>query len=254
MRLHILNVVQPIRRRKQEVFSPLISVVFSRAEQSRVILLMQRAKSKNKKKDNGGATRNLIPRGNLLPRRVEPLFGRVLNFTRDISHTTTTLDVSIGSTIITAFTSGILANTTDIANPIALVPLFSTTYAGIWREYRVIGLRWKVRFTIAATVQGELWLWMDEKSSSVPTSQDANKANKCVLPISAIQQGNLGQECVGTWQADDLADLQWSPTTTAVSPVYLKQYASPGLTGTSSSTTGTFIITAMLRIQFRDQI
>lgn len=189
-----------------------------------------------------------------LPRQLDT-YGQVLSFKRAIGPviqvdlTSTPVNIPAGS-----WASGVLAVSTDILNLTTQVASFSSRWAACFREYRVVGMRVSARIASVGTGSGELWMWLDEKSSPSPSASDAQSARRAIIPLAQAANGTRGSEAKLSWMPHDLLDLDFTQTNTAASDVYLKTYAAPGVTGTASATTASVIITASYRVQFRGVI
>lgn len=183
-------------------------------------------------------------------------YGRTLTYKQAVGPIVTIDLVSVPTNISSAsWSAGVLANSTDIVNLTTMIATWSARWGACFREYRVIGCRISARATfIGAAGQGELWFWLDEKSSATPTSADAQGARRAVLPLGQLPNGTAASEVQLSWMPHDLVDLDFTQTNAAASDIYLKAYAAPGVTNTGSTTAVGIIITASFRVQFRQPI
>ncbi len=209
---------------------------------------MKRANKKSESNDNKTLMKTSLP-------RQLDTFGQVLSFKRAIGPI---VQIDLASVPFqfpnTSWASGVLAVSTDIINMTAAVNTWSSRWGACFREYRVVGARITARLSGSANPAGEIWMWLDEKSSTTPTSADAQGARRAVLPIFALAAGSPGSEAKLSWMPHDLIDLDFTQSNAAASDIYLKTYAAPGVTGTTTTTTATITITASYRVQFRGVI
>jgi hypothetical protein len=133
----------------------------------------------------------------------------------------------------------------------ASIPNFSTRFGSTFQEYRIVGTRIKIRPINISAGQGYAIFAIDEKSSSAPTLANMQNRPHVEIVLPSTFDGNAALNREIQWIAHDLLDLQFTAIGTDVDPLYLLAFASVAGTLTSASTTATFEVSAVHRIQFR---
>lgn len=201
--------------------------------------MIKRAKS-NKRSNVANAPR--LPSGRL-PRELVPTtrlsFGQAIY--PDIS-----LDVPIqpffGTTV-----AGALAASVSV-DPSTILPDWGR-FSALFREYIMQGASLRVQLSAGATTpQGFVALALQEK---VPAGIDATLMSSphLELPITAVNDDPAVYKL--TWIAKDYADLQFVPTGTASTSLWIVYFASTAATGTNAATAATFRVSGSLALRFR---
>jgi hypothetical protein len=123
---------------------------------------------------------------------------------------------------------------------------FATRFASTFDEYRILGASVKVT-PVTASV-GVTKFWFDEKSSSTPTSNEAQERTSTPL---ANSNSNSSSYRTFSWRAKDLLDLQYTPIGTNVTPVNFKIYTDLATWGAPVAVTNLWIIEPNVLIEFR---
>ena len=149
--------------------------------------------------------------------------------------------------IFNTVAAGALASSRALDFSSGNIPNVATRFQSTFKEFRIIGARLITRLISSASAAGVVKLYLDEKSSAVPTA--ATAADAIGLEIPLIQNPD-GRTVTLDWAAHDLADLDWEDTQSPGSaPVWFKLFtnaANFGAAGAASLHT-----TGALRIQFR---
>jgi len=124
---------------------------------------------------------------------------------------------------------------------------FAARFGVVFNEYAIVGANLEVRVTDVTNPAGIAAVFLDEESNATPTSAQA--LNRPRLDILLNQQ-TTPQPYRISWVPRDLLDLDYVPTGTNFTPVFLKTFASSA-TGTTGSTTAQILITGSLALCFR---
>ncbi len=153
-----------------------------------------------------------------------------------------TFDLPITSAAQTVV-AGALAATVSV-NVQSLIAR-SATFLTLFQEYRIVGARFRIRvLTPFTTPQGIISCYLNEKLSSAPTANESASSPRVEVPCLAY----TADKCYFIdWVARDLLDLEFTPSATTVTPLYVKFYA----TGTNASTAGSLVLDGALRVQYR---
>jgi hypothetical protein len=115
-------------------------------------------------------------------------------------------------------------------------------YAKIFEEYCLVGFRFEVRFQTTAFATGVVLLTLDEKDGVAPTALQYNKPH-----IELMTTLNTGVDYqMIEWVPSDLADLQWTATSSTLTPVWMKYF-----TAFNASSAGNILITGTMSFNFR---
>jgi hypothetical protein len=117
-----------------------------------------------------------------------------------------------------------------------------TAFAKIFEEYCLTGFRLEIRFQTTAFSTGVVLITLDEKDGTVPTVLQYQKPH--IELMTTINSGVDFQ--VIEWVPSDLADLQWTATSSPVTPVWMKY-----LSAYNSSSSGNVLITGTISVNFR---
>lgn len=144
--------------------------------------------------------------------------------------------------------AGIIASAVTVTA--GLVSTFSSRFASLFDEYRIIGVNFHCIPLYAGTQPGATAFCVDENDATAPGSTQVivNKEGSRVLPNYA---GAFPKGYVIKWQAKDTADLQFISTgTTNVTSCALK-IATDSTTLSAPTAVDLWAIIPRLRIQFR---
>jgi len=147
--------------------------------------------------------------------------------------------------------SGALAGVINIDT--SLVRAWSTRFQTLFKEFAIVGARFEVRMTGIANPQGVLLAFVDENSSSAPTSASLDYAH-AEIPIVTSAVDSTGSLHVVEWVAKSYEDLTWEPTSSAGTVAYLKLFASNADTQTANNTAANFMITGAIAVAFRGYV
>ncbi len=131
-------------------------------------------------------------------------------------------------------TSGAIAQSTDIGT--GLIPNFSSRFSNLFNEYAIVGFRLEQRVVSATNASGFTVTAIDEENSANPTAS--------ILQLPHVEVPLvLGTDAMGTlheiaWIARDYIDLSWTPTGTAHTVAYVKNFASSLNTFAAGSSSG----------------
>jgi hypothetical protein len=115
-------------------------------------------------------------------------------------------------------------------------------FTKVFEEYCLTGFRFEVRYQTASFGTGLVLITLDEKDSTAPTILQYYKPH-----IEVLTTINSGVDCqIIEWMPSDLADLQWSSTTAAFTPVWMKFFSA-----INSSSSGTITVTGTFTVNFR---
>lgn len=148
----------------------------------------------------------------------------------------------IGGLLTTIVTTGVINR--SIACDIGLVTDWFNRFASLYEEYRLIRVDAKID-TFDVTNPGLIKIYFDEKIPTAPTVATAFERSQMDLAAS-----NAGRHVI-TWCARDLTDLNYSNTSTVVTPVWLKIYTDAANLGSSVVATNYGFVSFMLTFQFR---
>lgn len=160
---------------------------------------------------------------------------------------TINLDVPI-TPIVLAISAGAL--TAAIPVDFNMISGWATRFQSLFREYVILGAKLEIRPNNMTVTSGATLLYWDEASSSAPSLAEAlNRPRLDMLNAPLFDRTPY----YTSWVPRDIEDYDYLPTGSAFSPVSIKVYTDASL-GTNGSTTGQFIITGTLALQFRGYI
>jgi hypothetical protein len=155
------------------------------------------------------------------------------------------LSGSTGVTTATSTNTSVGVQTLSVAQ----INNFSTRFAG-FREYLLKGLRIVIQpVSQVGTSAGTVAFWLDEASSTTPTSTALDNIPHASMPV--IQENSRALEII--WSAHDLSELTWQLLANA-EPIssYLKWYGDGGNTAlVSPNGSQLFMIDYYFTIDFR---
>lgn len=132
---------------------------------------------------------------------------------------------------------------------LALVNQWATRFGATFDEYCITGLTFEIRtVNTGGNGKGLLVLFLDEKDSTAPTANDANSSARLEIELNNSYAPIRHRI---DWIAKDISDLTWTSTSTSVTPVFLKAFASNVATFTANDTGADTIITGSLNVDFR---
>jgi hypothetical protein len=143
----------------------------------------------------------------------------------------------------TTITTGVLAQIYGISQ--ANIAGFSTRFGSTFVEYRIIRAKFMIRF-FSSTNPGIVQFWIDEKSNSTPTVNEAFE--RATLSCSASAVDTTPQM---KWVCADPLDLQYVPIGTAVTLATFKMYTDNTNFGSSIVATDYLEIVPLFEFQFR---
>jgi hypothetical protein len=145
--------------------------------------------------------------------------------------------------LTTTVTTGVIASAIPVSTGSTIG--FSTRFGSTFDEYRILACDWVVRPVAAST--GVSVMFIDEKSSSVPTANEATERIGERIPNT----NGANNSKVLRWVARDLIDLQYTAIGTAAPAAYLKVYTDSFTWGAPVVATALWIIEPMFTIEFR---
>jgi hypothetical protein len=140
------------------------------------------------------------------------------------------------------------ATTTSTVIDKTMIQDWATRFQTLFDEYCLVGADIEIRLSNFVSAQGVILFYLEEKSSAAATLASAMASPHLDVLVSATESPSRYRI---KWVAQDLTDLAWSDTSTTVTPVYLKQFASNAGTGTGAATTFDVIISGTLAFEFR---
>ncbi len=150
-----------------------------------------------------------------------------------------------GPVALSTSLSGIIA---DSANQVKLSSIPNYTYLQtLWEEYRILKARWEITPT-NPTATGASKFYVDESDTTVPTLGTAGTKLGIVVPNTSC----AAPRYVVKWAAQDLKDLQWSPTTSTTTVATLKTYTD-GNYGCTTTSTQLWLVQLFVELELRGQ-
>lgn len=144
----------------------------------------------------------------------------------------------------TTVTSGVIANVYGINT--SGISGFATRFGSTFDEYRIVGAEMNIRPVNSAS--GISVMWYDEKSTSTPTSNEAQQRIGRRIPNTNAQSKSMFSM---KWRARDLLDLQYTAIGSAVTPVSFKLYTDTAAWGAPAVVTNLWILEPVFTIEFR---
>jgi hypothetical protein len=152
----------------------------------------------------------------------------------------TPFEVSVAAGVPTAAVTPI--NPTQAVNGTTTLVANWSAYAKIFEEYCLTGFRLEVRYQTSAFASGLVLITLDEKDGTTPTLLQYDKPH--IELVTTINSGVDFQMI--EWVPSDLADLQWTSTSSTITPIWVKY-----LSAFNSSSSGNILITGTLSFNFR---
>lgn len=146
--------------------------------------------------------------------------------------------------LITTVTTGVIANAIGIT--IGQITGFATRFGSTFDEYRILGADVRIRPVTAST--GVSVMFFDEKSTAVPTANEAQERTGKRIPNS---NANEKSDTVMRWRAKDLLDLQYTAIGSSVTPVTFKVYTDTTTWGAPIAATDLWVIEPDYIVEFR---
>ncbi len=143
--------------------------------------------------------------------------------------------------------SAIIADSSNQVK-LSLVPNY-TYLQSLWEEYRILEAEWHI-YGAAPSGTGVTAWYVDESDTTVPTLSTAGQ--KLGMKTTNASQATPPGGWVVRWAAQDLKDLQWSPTTSTSTVATLKAYTD-GNYGCSTTSTAMWLVQLYMKIEFRGQ-
>jgi hypothetical protein len=149
------------------------------------------------------------------------------------------------SLLSTTITTGVIAQAYTVSA--GSITGFTTRFGSTFDEYRILGVKIRIRPLSAAT--GVSAMWFDEKVTSSPTINEATERTVVLYSNSnASSKTNIDL----TWNARDLLDLQYTAIgTTSVVPVTFKIYTDVSNYGAPATVTPVWIVEPVFMVEFR---
>jgi hypothetical protein len=144
--------------------------------------------------------------------------------------------------IVTAASVVAMTYTPNLAN----IALFSTRFASLFEEYRIIKVDLYIVGVGGSGNTGCLQMWFDEKDATVPTLAESLRKTP---RQDTWNVSNIVKPHQMSWLASDTLDLEYTDVGTTVSPVHFKAYGDGSLGLVAASTVA--VITGTVTIQFR---
>lgn len=162
------------------------------------------------------------------------------------------LDVPISAGVVSVV-SGNLSSVVTLGTP-SNVGGWSTRFQTLFDEYCIVGFRIGIRQlnapATASANAGYVQAALDEKSSNAPTQAGMNAVPRVEIPILSTLTAESPIHWI-QWKATDYTDLDWTPTTSTTTPIFLKLYSNTASTGTSTTTGASFEVFGSYAIAFR---
>ncbi len=141
--------------------------------------------------------------------------------------------------------SGIIA---DSSNQVKLSAIPNYTYLqSLWEEYRILRCRWEIT-PADPTGTGVTKFYVDESDTTTPTLGTAGSKLGIMVPNTSC----AAKRYVVNWAAQDLKDLQWTPTTSTTTFATLKSYTD-GNYGCSTTSTTLWLVQLFVEVELRGQ-
>lgn len=131
--------------------------------------------------------------------------------------------------------------TTAVNGTTTLVSNWSA-YSKIFEEYCLVGFRFEVRYQTTAFATGVVLITLDEKDGTTPTILQYDKPH---IELMTTLNTTVDYQMI-EWVPSDLADLQWTSTSSTLTPIWMKY-----LSSFNSSSSGNILITGTLTFNFR---
>jgi hypothetical protein len=149
------------------------------------------------------------------------------------------------SLLSTTITTGVIAQAYTVSA--GSITGFTTRFGSTFDEYRILGV--KIRIRPLSATSGVSAMWFDEKVTSSPTINEATERTVVLHSNSnASSQTNINMN----WHARDLLDLQYTPIgTTSVVPVTFKVYTDVSNYGAPATVTPVWIVEPVFVVEFR---
>jgi hypothetical protein len=143
----------------------------------------------------------------------------------------------------TATTTGIIAATYQIKA--SNINGFTTRFGSTFVEFRIIRASMKVNLS-SSTNTGSIAMWFDEKSTSAPTSTEANERATVVCPAGC------GRPQTMKWVVRDPVDMDYQPIgTLTLALATWKIYTDAAIFGSTGVATVYATVTPTFEVQFR---
>lgn len=145
----------------------------------------------------------------------------------------------------TTITTGVIAS--NIGINITLNTNFSSTYANLFDEYRILGCSFKL--IPLGVNSGITSFFFQEKITSSPTNTEATSKPLCAL-LSNNSASSKDMKIV-SWRARDLLDLQYNSVASTVTPAGFCIYTDAASFGSPVSVTPLWLVYPTLDVEFR---
>lgn len=158
------------------------------------------------------------------------------------------MDVPL-TTQILSIVAGSLAGVVPI--DVSRVTNFVSRFGAVFKEYAIVGCSLELRPNNIAVTSGMTGAYIDEQSNSAPTANGLNDVPRLDMinaPLLQVKPYRLD------WRPADLLDLDFVSTSATFTPAWLKLYTDTANFGTSASTSGQWIITGALALEFRGYV
>lgn len=142
----------------------------------------------------------------------------------------------------TTVTTGVIASSTQILY--TLISSFTTRFA-TWDEYRVIRVRFHVRF-FSSTLPGILRVWVEDRSNATPTLAIA-QADKGLSP----NMSDVARRHMLDYRIMDPVYVDYTQLNATQGIGYLNVYTNNAQYGSTVVATDVCVITPEFTIQFR---
>jgi len=151
-----------------------------------------------------------------------------------------------GAPLLVSTVSGLTALAVVASN--ANITNFSTRFASLFEEYRIVGVQYRVKF-FSSGATGIIVTWFDEKNINTPTLTESTTKSE---PSLAVNLSRVERDLVLKWTPHDTVDLQYQQTTAAAFPVgAFKLYTDSANYGTAAATVPICQVYQTFWLQFR---
>lgn len=126
---------------------------------------------------------------------------------------------------------------------------WATRYATLFREYRVVALRFVAESTNSTT--GKTMVTIDDANGTAPTTALMEDQGYVMLSNAV---GSNDSHCAGKWTLADTGESSWILTSQGRTPCYIKLYTDNAFWNTPAAATTKIVLHVLYTIQFRGRV